>query len=320
MITVHRWGQKARRSRFGRSSGLPGSVLAVVACLALLVGGCSNRVEAEPGAAAKATVSVDSQLHDRLPADIVKRGELQVVTDASYPPIESFADDGQTIVGVDPDIAQALAAVLGVKVTLHNVDFGALIDRVAAGKADMAMSAMTDTRAREARLDFVNYFAAGTSIVVQRGNPESVTDLGSLCGRTVAVEKDTTQESLIGRYQSRCGNAITVLTGTSNDDALLLLRTGRAVAVLMDYPPAEWLTTDPKTHAHYEMSTTAQYEPGLYGIGFAKGNATLRDVVRDALGQLIANGTYQAILDRWNVGHGAVTGVSINAATVAAGG
>lgn len=283
---------------------------------ALAVAGCTNLShESSSSAAAPARLTVDAALHDRLPADILARGQLRVVTDASYPPIESFAADGVSIVGVDPDIGAALGAVLGIPVIFRNADFGTLIDLVTAGEADMVMTAMTDTAEREASLDFVDYFAAGTSIVVQRGNPVSVTDLASLCGHPVAVEEGTTQEALIARYQPRCATPITVLTGTTNDDALVLLRTGRVVAVLMDYPPAEWLTTDPKTHAHYELATTSQYEPGLYGIGFAKDRSELRDAVHDALVILLESGRYQEILDHWDVSHGAVSEVSINAAS-----
>lgn len=305
MITVNGW----RGRRY-----LPG-VLAVVVAAIVVAGGCGSTTEQGQPESSAATPQVDQSLRDRLPADILSRGEITVVTDASYPPIESFDEDGQTVIGVDPDIASAIGALVGVRIVLRNADFGTLIDLVKSGEADMVMSAMTDTPAREADLDFVNYFAAGTSIVVQRGNPQLITDPTSLCGESVAVEEGTTQEALVARYQSKCSAPISVLTGTTNDDALVLLRTGRVVAVLMDYPPAEWLTTDPKTHAHYELSSTSQYEPGLYGIGLAKDRSALRDVVADALGELIENGTYQAILDEWNVGHGAVTQASINAAS-----
>jgi polar amino acid transport system substrate-binding protein len=292
------------------------AVLVCALAAALTVAGCgSSAAEQQQMAPKSSTVTVDRSLHDKLPADILSRGTLTVVTDASYPPIESFDEDGQTVVGVDPDIASALGALLGVQIEFRNADFGTLIDLVKNGEADMVMSAMTDTTTREADLDFVNYFAAGTSIVVQRGNPQLITDPTSLCGQSVAVEGGTTQETLVERYQTKCGEPITVLTGTTNDDALVLLRTGRVVAVLMDYPPAEWLTTDPKTHAHYELSSTSQYEPGLYGIGFAKERTALRDAVSDALGVLITSGTYQEILDDWNVGHGAVAQASINAAS-----
>lgn len=296
-----------------RRTSSPRGGFALLAAVALVLAGCGDSGSTgEPTGQAN---TVDPELHERLPDDVAERGVLRIVTDASYPPLESFADDGQTVVGVDPDIAAALGVILGVDIVFRNEGFGGLIDLVKTGEADLVMSAMTDTAEREADIDFIDYFSAGTSIVVQRGNPGSITDLASLCGHPVAVEEGTTQQALIERYQPHCADPIIAQTAATNDDALVLLRTGRAVAVLLDYPPAEWLTTDPKTHAHYEMSTTVQYEPGLYGIGCAKDRTELRDVVRDALAILLENGTYQQILDRWNVGHGAIATVSINAAS-----
>lgn len=279
-----------------------------------LASSCSASAE-DVGTDTSATAKLDPSLHERLPADIRERGTVRVLTDASYPPIESFDDDGRSIVGVDPDLAAALGTVLGVEFELSNADFGTLLDQVEGGGADLVMSAMTDTVAREQQLDFINYFSAGTSIVVQRGNPELITDLVSLCGHPVAVEAGTTQEALVGRFQAKCDEPIAVITGETNDDALLLLRTGRAIAVLMDFPSAEFLTTAPATHANYEMASTAQYEPGLYGIGVAKDAADLRDAVSEALSRLVDSGVYRDILDRWNVGAGAIQAVSVNAAS-----
>lgn len=172
----------------------------------------------------------------------------------------------------------------------------------------------TDTPEREHTVDFINYFSAGTAIVVQRGNPAGITDLVGLCGHTVAVEKGTIQVDLLARSQKQCpGKPIFVKTYDTNADALLRLRTGRASAVLNDYPPATELSTDPRTRSHYQLASTTQYEPGLYGIAVAKDQPRLRNAVKAALDQLIDSGEYAEVLRRWNVADGAVTQASINA-------
>ena len=80
---------------------------------------------------------------------------------------------------------------------------------------------MTDSAEREKKADFVNYFAAGTSIVVQRGNPHGIADLKDLCGQVVAVETATVQVDLLRRAQSRCqARPIAVRTYKTNADAL----------------------------------------------------------------------------------------------------
>jgi len=176
------------------------------------------------------------------------------------------------------------------------------------------MSAMTDTTKREKVIDFVDYFSAGTSLLVQRGNPHAISDLLSLCGQKVAAEAGTTQQDLLKRSQSQCpGNPIHVVLKPTNDDAILQLRTGQVAALLMDFPPAKVLTTDPRTHGLYQLASDVQYEPGLYGIGIAKSNPMLRDIIRTALSQLITSGDYTAVLKNWDVAKGAVKQVSVNA-------
>jgi polar amino acid transport system substrate-binding protein len=288
------------------------------ACLvvALLATSCGNASTGGATTKADSTVQVDRQLHDRLPAAIRQSGVIRLATDPSYAPMESYARDGRTIVGFEPDLAAALASVLGVRSEMVAADFGAALDGARSGTYDGVLSAMTDTAEREKKADFVNYFAAGTSIVVQRGNPHGIADLKDLCGQVVAVETATVQVDLLRRAQSRCRTRrIDVHTYKTNADALLQLRTGRAVAVLNDTPPAAHLITDQQTKANYQLASNVQYEPGLYGIAVAKGNTALRNALRDALERLIRSGTYAELLQRWGLTTGAVTASTVNAGT-----
>jgi polar amino acid transport system substrate-binding protein len=251
-------------------------------------------------------------LHDRLPQTVRDRGVLRVGTDASYAPMSSFAPDGRTIIGMEPDLGVEIGRVLGVRLQFVNADFVKLLPDVAAGGMDLAMSAMTDTPERAKTVDFVDYFSAGTSIVVQRGNPAGVTDIKDLCGKVVAVEKGTTQVDLLARAQKNCADPIIMRTYTTNSDALVELRTGRAVAVLNDLPPAVFLVNDPRTKSHYQLASTTQYEPGLYGIVVAKGQPGLRDAVQGAFEELLRGGVYRDVLARWGVSDGAVHRISVN--------
>jgi polar amino acid transport system substrate-binding protein len=193
-------------------------------------------------------------------------------------------------------------------------DFIHTLDQVRAGRADVVMSAMTDTLSRERRADFVNYFRAGTSIVVQRGNPHGVTTIGDLCGHVVAVERGTVQVQLLRRSQEGCGeDRIRVRTRPTNADALVELRTGRAAAVLNDYPPAVYLATSPQTQAAYQLASTVQYEPGLYGVAVPKGEPRLRDALQAAFERLLSTGHYRRILRSWDVADGAVDQITVNA-------
>ena len=279
---------------------------------ALLLAGCAAAgTEPEPPDAP--ALSVDEDLHALLPDAVRERGVLRIGTDPSYAPMSSYGDDGRTIVGMEPDLGDALGDVLGVDVRFVDTDFTTILPDVAAGRLDLGMSAMTDTPERAEEVDFVNYFSAGTSIVVQRGNPAGVFELEDLCGKVAAVETGTTQVDLLDRAQGRCdGEPIDVRTYPTNSDALVQLRTGRAAAVLNDLPPAALLVTDPGTRGDYQLASTAQLEPGLYGVAVDKDLPALRDAVHEALEILHERGVYADVLAHWGVEDGAVEDVTVN--------
>jgi polar amino acid transport system substrate-binding protein len=300
------------RARSARRTAVAGALLALTGLLA----GCAPSSAAAPAEAAPRT-PYDEDLHGLLPADLRASGTLRVGTDASYAPASSFAQDGRTIVGFEPDLLAAVGRVLGMEVELVPLPFDGLLEDVSERRIDVAMSAMTDTPQRQVSADFVNYFSAGTSIVVRRGNPQGVLELGDLCGSTVAVERGTVQVDLVARAQSRCGSRpVVVHELPDNAQALLELRTGRAVAVLSDYPPAAELANGVRTRAYFQLAADTQYEPGLYGAAVAKDRPRLRDAVHGAFERLMASGEYERILRDWQVERGAVRRPSINAAAV----
>jgi len=284
-------------------------VLAAVATLPAACGGLTA-----PAASSTAQQGhLDQTLHDLLPPSVRARGFLRVGTDASYAPMESFGPDGRTIIGVEPDLGVEIGRVLGVRLQFVNTTFEKLRTGVTSGSLDLAISAMTDTPDRAKTVDFVDYFSAGTSIVVQRGNPAGVTDLTDLCGKAVAVENGTTQVDLLARTQKNCDNRhIIVKSYPTNSDALVQLRIGRVAAALNDFPPAAFLINDPRTRPDYQLASTVQYEPGLYGIAVAKSQPGLREAVQGACEEVLRSRVYDDVLARWGVRDGAIPRISIN--------
>jgi polar amino acid transport system substrate-binding protein len=303
-----------RLHRRPRHAIVAGAALVVL----LIASGCGSDRTHTDGPAASAAI-FDQALHDRLPAGILTRGSVRVGGGDPYPPASFFAPDGRTIVGFEPDLAAALGRVLGVRFEFVNVDFTDLLPQLNSHKIDLAMASMTDNAEREKRADFVNYFQAGTSVIVQRGNPQGISALKDLCGKVVAVEEETTQVDLLRRTQKGCaGERIDVRTYGDNASALVQLRTGRAVAVLSDYPPAVHVSTDQRTSAHYQLAASTQYEPSPYGIAVAKDQTELRNVLRDALERVMRSGDYADVLQRWGVPSGALESATINAGGTAA--
>jgi polar amino acid transport system substrate-binding protein len=251
-----------------------------------------------------------------LPAAIKSAGVLNIATDASYAPNEYFDTDGKTIIGLDVDLGNGIAAKLGLKANFKNVTFDAIIPALAAGKYDLSLSSFTDTKAREATVDFVDYFDAGESLMVLAGNPKGVTgpDL-SLCGLTIAVEKGTTEESEIPALSKKCTDASKkAVTGLSSDDqngANLALTSGRADVGSADSPIAAYAV---KQLAGKIALAGAIYETAPYGIAIPK-QPGLAPAINGALASMIADGSYKTILDKWGDDAGAVTAPVINGAT-----
>jgi polar amino acid transport system substrate-binding protein len=284
-------------------------VLAIAAILAL--SGCASKksstASTASGAAGPATL---------LPAAIKTAGVLNIATDASYAPNEYFDTDGKTIIGFDVDLGNAIAAKLGLKAKFQNVTFDAIIPALAAGKYDLSLSSFTDTKAREATVDFVDYFNAGESLMVPAGNPKGVTgpDL-TLCGLTVAVEKGTTEESEIPALSTKCTaagkKAITALSTDDQNAANLALTSGRADVGSADSPIAAYAV---KQLAGKIALAGAIYETAPYGIAIPK-KPGLAPAINAALTAMLADGSYKAVLDKWGDDAGAITTPVINGAT-----
>jgi polar amino acid transport system substrate-binding protein len=291
-----------------RHAIVAGAVLLTLA----IASACGSRQAEERAASAAA---FDQALHDRLPAAILQRGAIRVGGSDPYPPAAFYAPDGRTFVGFEPDLAAELGRVLGVRLEFVNLSFSDLLPQLRRHKIDVVMASMTDNAEREKQADFVNYFQAGTAIIVQRGNPQGISALKDLCGKIVAVAEGTVQVDLLRRTQKGCGadERIDIRSYGDNANALLQLRTGRAAAVLSDYPPAVHLSTDRRTSAHYQLAASTQYEPSPYGIAVAKDRAELRDSVRGALEQVMRSGAYAEVLQRWGVPSGALETATINA-------
>jgi polar amino acid transport system substrate-binding protein len=258
------------------------------------------------------SASADPSLAAMVPASYKSKGRVDVGSDVSYAPVEYF-DENEKAIGIDPDLAAALGQKLGLKFDFHNATFDGLIPAVKSKRYDIVMSAMSDTKERQASLDFVDYFNAGTSILVKKGNPDKITSLDDLCGKTVALERGTTQEQVAKDQQAKCpaGKKINLLTFSTDTDALTQLKSGRAVADMNDFPVAEYNAKTSGGGSDFQV-VGEQISAGPYGIGLRKDDTQLRGAIQAALKALIADGTYDKILQKWNVTQGALKTAAIN--------
>jgi polar amino acid transport system substrate-binding protein len=284
--------------------------LAAVAALALSACGGSSSGD-NPTISASGT---GAPLAASLPQAVRDAGVLKVGSDVAYAPVEFFDTDNKTVIGIDPDIAKALEAQLGIKLTFQNATFDGLITSLRSKRIDLIMSAMSDTPERQKSIDFVDYFSAGTSILVQKGNPAKINSLDDFCGKTIALQRGTTQEDVAKAQTAKCkaaGKPLKVLPFDRDTEALLQVKQGRAVADMNDFPVAAYSAKTSGGGNDFEV-VGAQLEAGPYGIGVRKEDTAIRDALQKAMQAIIDNGEYAKVLAKWNVKQGAVTTATVN--------
>ena len=241
----------------------------------------------------------------RAMAPELEDGVLQVGSDIAYAPIEFFEEGSERPVGLDIDLAEALADLLRAEAEFLNLGFDPLIPALQDGEIDVIMSAMTITGERSQEIDFIAYLNVGTGILVVAGNPEGIRALEDLCGLRVAVQVGTTQEDQVNALnEGTCADSqIDLQTFHENPLAVEQLRVGGADAVLADDPV---VVNDARLSEGQMEVAVGGFESAPYGIGVRKDSSALRTALEDALQTLIDKGTYADIVEEWNLTSGSV--------------
>ena len=298
-------------------------VLVVCSVVAVLAAGCGGSKKSASTTTTAATttsstttsttkVVVIKKVAALVPAKL-KSKTLIVAADATYAPNEFIGPDGHTVVGMDADLAQALAAVMGVKAKVVNATFATIIPGLQSGKYGLGMSSFTDTKAREKVVDFVTYFSAGTAFYTKTGGP-TINSLADLCGHTVAVERGTTQEMDASAQNGKCKKAgkkgVTVHVYDTQTAANLAISSGRAEVGMADSPVAAYIVK--QSNGKFQLSGKV-YGTAPYGIAIPKGNGMAQPILA-GVKALMSDGTYKSILTKWGIQAGAITNPKINGA------
>ena len=216
------------------------ALIAAFATAALAIGcGSSNDNSSTTTAALTATpdinVPVDKAVAAQVPSAIKSNGTLTVAADATYAPNEFIAEDGNTVIGMDADLAKAIAQAMGLDATVKNATFDSIIPGLAANKYDLGMSSFTITKEREQTVDFVSYAIAGTSFYVNTDGGPDIQSLADLCGESVAAERGTTQADDATAQDKKCkangDPGVEVQVFPDQNAANLALSSGRADVV-----------------------------------------------------------------------------------------
>ncbi len=225
-------------------------------------------------------------------------GVLNVGSDISYAPFEFYEEGTTTPDGLDIDLAEAIAAELGVDVEFLNTGWDGIIPSLDVEDFDVLISAMTITDERSEVIDFVPYITVGTGIVVPAGNPDGITGIADLCGKSVAVQVGTIQVDILEAQNDSCDEDINIVVFDTNPAAVEDLRTGGTDANFSDFPVAA--EDAAQSDGALEVVDT-QIDPEPYGLGVRKTSTELKTALGDALQAIIADGTYASILADWDL-------------------
>ncbi|HEY2024514.1 transporter substrate-binding domain-containing protein [Paraburkholderia sp.] len=213
---------------------------------------------------------------------------LNVATDATFAPME-FVENGQRT-GFDIDIMNALAKAMGKQIQWTDIDFKGLIPGLVAHRFDAAISAIYITPERAQVVDFTqSYFAGGLSALVKADSP--IKTLADLNGKKVTVQVGTKSVNFLRDNYPQ----VQRVEVEKNQEMFDLVGIGRADAAVTGKPAAyQFVRTRPGFRVlDKELTTEA------YGIAVRKDEPQLRDQLNAALAKIKADGTYNAIVQKW---------------------
>ena len=220
---------------------------------------------------------------------------LTMATNAEFPPYEYM--EGGEIVGIDAEIAKAIADKLGYELVIENVDFDSLIPGVQSNKYDFVMAGMTVTDERLEQVNFSQTYATGVqSIIVKEDSAiKSVDDLfAEGANHKIGVQLATTGD-LYCTWDIEDEGLGTVERYNKGADAVMALTSGKIDCVVIDNEPAKVFV---QNNEGLKILDT-EYIQEDYAIAVNKDNEELLVKIDGALGELIADGTVKAIIEKY---------------------
>ncbi len=223
----------------------------------------------------------------------LEEGMLIMSTNATFPPYEYY--DGDTIVGIDADVAAAIADKMGLTLQINDMEFDSALAAVQTGQADMVMAGVTVTPEREENMDFTNSYATGVQVVIVPEDSD-ITSIDDLQGKLIGVQQGTTGDIYCSDTPENGGyGEENVQKFSSGPLAVEALKNGQVDCVVIDNEPAKaYVEANPGLKI---LDTEFAVED--YAIGVAKGNDALLDALNNALEELESDGTLDKIIGEY---------------------
>ena len=249
----------------------------------------SPEAASSDAASSEAASSEAASVTETAELSTVEPGKLIMSTNAAFPPYEMTTDSGE-FEGIDIETAQAIADKLGLELQIDDMDFDAALLAVQQGKSDMVMAGVTVTDERQNVMDFTDSYATGIQSIIVKEDSD-IASVDDLAGKKIGTQRGTTGYL----YCSDDFGDENVVAYDNGLTAVQMLNNGQVDCVVIDNAPAkEFIAANPGL----KLLDTAYVEES-YAIGIGKGNTELKDAINTALEELKADGTLQAIVDKY---------------------
>lgn len=257
--------------------------------------------------------NLDGKLHDELPAPLRDKSRLVMATDATIgEPITWTDEDSGELKGLSVDMATALGYVLGIPVKATNASFDSFIPGLQAGRYDLSISVMLDTKERQQSVDFVDYLQDGSSILVATDSDLNDLTLADMCGLSVGALRGSVEAEYLDEQTKKCSDAgqdgIDIGIYQGNDQMLLAVKSGR-LDVMMG--AASQLSYVEATSHGAVRQGGEPIGQALDGIAIPK-DSPLAQPLQQALQELIDSGAYDKIFGLYGMKQNTVDQATLN--------
>ena len=269
-------------------------IIAMTMALAMVLSLAACGSKSEPAPAPSTSAPAASAPADAGFTTAVE-GKLVMATNAAFPPYE-FIEGGE-VVGIDAEIAGAIAEKLGLELQIDDMEFDSIIEAVKGGKADIGLAGMTVTDERKESVDFTATYATGVQVVIVTED-SAITSVDDLfaegASHVIGVQRNTTGD-LYSTWDLEDAGLATVDRYSKGSDAVQALKTGKVDCVIIDNEPAKAFV---EAVEGLKILDT-EYALEDYAAAMSKENPDLYAAVNAALEELIADGTVKAIVEKY---------------------
>lgn len=264
--------------------------IALVGLMAASLAACGKASETQTSNAASESASdgkAESKSDGTAQIKTVEAGKLTLATNAEFPPYEYH--DGDKIVGIDMDIADAIAKKLGLEVQIEDIAFDSVILEVTSGKADIGLAGISATDERKQSVDFSDTYTTSKQLIIVKDD-SAITGSKDLEGKTVGVQTGTTGDILASDIKD-----VKPERYDKGMDAVQALSQGKVDAVIIDSEVAKKFVEETSGLKVLDEA----FADENYAIAIKKGNKELLDSVNKALSELKSDGTIDSIIAKY---------------------